>query len=106
MKAIWKILIGAAAVAAVAPYKVEKDEETGAVKLTSATWSATYTKDENGRNVDVKLLPVLNRKYEESCEDEECCCCGEETETDEGITVEEPETPAEPETPETPEADA
>ena len=87
MKAIWKILIGAAAVAAVAPYRVEKDEETGSVKLTSATWSATYTKDGDNRHVAVKLLPALQKDSECECEEEECCCCGEETE-DEGITLE------------------
>lgn len=86
MKAIWKILIGAAAVAAVAPYKVEKDEESGAVKITSATWSATYTKNEDGTNVDLKLLPAF--KKADVCECEDTCCCGEETDEDEGITVE------------------
>lgn len=86
MKAIWKVLIGAAAVAAVTPYKVEKDEETGAVKVTSVTWSATYNKNEDGKNLVVNLLPAfIKRDGEDECQDE-CCCCGEETE-DDGITI-------------------
>ena len=88
MKAIWKVLIGAAAVAAVTPYKVEKNEETGAVKLTSATWAATYIKGPEGPNITVKLLPVLSKDDDDECEcEDECCCCGEEDESDDGITI-------------------
>ena len=86
MKAIWKVLIGAAAVAAVTPYKVEKNEETGAVKLTSATWAATYIKGPEGPNITVKLLPALSKDDDDECEDE-CCCCGEEDESGDGITI-------------------
>ncbi len=86
MKAIWKVLIGAAAVAAVTPYKVEKNEETGAVKLTSATWAATYTESPEGPNLTVRLLPMFSKDDEDECE-EECCCCGEEDESDDGITI-------------------
>ena len=96
MKTIWKVLIGTAAVAAVTPYKVEKDEETGAVKLTSATWSATYNKGEEGSRLTVNLLPMFAKsaQSEDECEDEDCCCCGEET--DDGITIDvEAEAPAE-----------
>ena len=87
MKAIWKILIGATAVAAVTPYKVQKDEETGSVKLTSATWSATYTKGDDGKHIDVRLLPAFAKHDKCECgEDEECCCCGDEDDNDD-ITI-------------------
>ncbi len=105
MKAIWKILMGAAAVAAVAPYSVKKDEETGAVEVKSVTWKATYTKNGDDRHVELKLLPALQRDTvcECECEDEDCCCddecrCEETPEDeDEGITIDvtvEPEEPA------------
>ena len=116
MKAVWKVLIGAAAVAAVAPYKVEKDEESGKVKVTSATWSATYTKSPEGPNLTVNLLPMFAKSRGE-CSDEECCCCGEEDESGEGITIdveveesaeageaEKPESAEEPESVEEPES--
>lgn len=102
MKAIWKILLGTAAVAAVAPYSVKKDDETGTVEVKSVTWKATYTRDGENRHVDVKLLPGLQKADVCECEEEECCgddcCCGEETAEDEsdGITIDvtvEPEDP-------------
>ena len=113
MKKIWKVLLGAAALAAVTPYQVQKDEETGKVKVTSVTWSATITKGEGGPTVALKLLPMLN-KDEDQCEcEDECCCCEDPdvTETpeeseEEGITIEvnveetpaqEPAAPANPE---------
>ncbi len=87
MKAIWKVLLGAAALAAVTPYSVKKDEETGKVVVTSATWKVTCTKNGDDRLVEVKLLPALQK--DEGCTSvDECCCCGEEAETGEGITVE------------------
>ena len=105
MKAIWKILIGTAAVAAVAPYQVKKDQETGAVTLKAATWAGTYTKNEEGGNLTLKLLPgILKDKAEDACCCEEDCCCEpepqEEQEDEGGITIEvnvekdEPEAPA------------
>ncbi len=107
MKAIWKVLIGAAAVAAVTPYKVEKDEENGKVKVTAATWAATYTKNDQQPVITVSLLPSLSKtgKEECCCEDEACCCgeddccCDEEAGDDTDITIEvetaEPEAPQE-----------
>lgn len=112
MKAIWKILLGTAAVAAVTPYSVKKDEETGKVVVTSATWKATYTKNGDDKHVELKLLPALQKDEECCCEDETCdcqdeCCCDEAPEeTDDGITIDvtveepaEPEEPAEAEEP-------
>lgn len=90
MKRIWKVLMGAAAVAAVTPYKVRKDEETGEIKLKAATWAGTYTKGPDGPYVSVKLLPSL-RKEDECCCDDECECCADETaepDESEGITIE------------------
>lgn len=91
MKAIWKILIGATAVAAVTPYKVKKDEETGVVTLKAATWAGTYTKSADGRNLTVKLLPGIIKPKACKCEDE-CCCedaceCEAEPKEDEGGIV-------------------
>lgn len=95
MKAIWKILIGAAAVAAVAPYQVKKDEETGDITLKAATWAGTYSKNGDGHALTVKLLPGIIKGAECECCDDECqccgeeCCCGEEAAEDEdGITIE------------------
>ncbi len=104
MKAIWKILIGTAAVAAVAPYQVKKDQETGTVTLKAATWAGTYVKNGEGGNLTLKLLPgILKDKAEaeDGCRCEEECCCEapEETEDEGGITIEvnvekdEPEAP-------------
>ena len=104
MKAIWKILIGTAAVAAVAPYQVKKDQETGTVTLKAATWAGTYVKNGEGGNLTLKLLPgILKDKAEAEdgcCCEEECCCeAPEETEDEGGITIEvnvekdEPEAP-------------
>ncbi len=86
MKSIWKVLMGVAAVTAVAPYSVAKDEETGAVKVKAVLYNATFKKDENGKNVDVKLLPALSERLKGHRE--ECCCeeCAEE-EAPEGETV-------------------
>ena len=93
MKAIWKILIGTAAVAAVAPYQVKKDQETGTVTLKAATWSGTYVKNGEGGNLTLKLLPGLLKDKaadEEACCCEEDCCCEsqEEPEDEGGITIE------------------
>lgn len=96
MKTIWKVLAGAAALAAVTPYSVKKDEETGELKLKSATWSATYTPAMNGadKKVVVNLLPdvagLIKKSAECDCEDDECCCdeCCEEEEGETVLTVE------------------
>ena len=97
MKTIWQVLLGTAAVAAVTPYSVRKDQESGAIRIKSATWNATYTPAtaEHEKQLQINLLPesLFRQKATEVCED--ACCCGEETENGEGITVEEvdPETP-------------
>lgn len=92
MKAIWKILIGAAAVAAVTPYEVKRDEETGEVRIKAATWAGTYTKNGGDSNLTLKLLPGLRKDTACRCCDEECdsgdeCHCETEDETD-CITIE------------------
>ena len=52
---VLKVLGAAAAVAALTPYKVETDEETGVTKIKALLWGAKYTPadDGTGRNVDV-----------------------------------------------------
>ena len=57
MKKLWKALGIAAAVAALAPYKVEKDDETGATNIKALLWGARYTPatEQTGRNIDVTL---------------------------------------------------
>lgn len=117
MKKFWKVFLGAAAVAAVAPYRVEKDEETGVVQVKAALWNLSYTPGAEGNQINVRLLPGLTKKPECECETE--CCCDEcaPTEEDEGsITIdvteepeetagtEEPTEPAEPEITPEPEA--
>ncbi len=104
MKAIWKILIGTAAVAAVAPYQVKKDQETGTVTLKAATWAGTYVKNEEGGNLTLKLLPGLFKdKAEDECCCEENCCCKQEpeeaAEDEGGITIEVNVEKGEPEAP-------
>ena len=57
MKKLWKVLGIAAAVAALAPYKVEKDDETGATNIRALLWGARYTPatEQTGRDIDVTL---------------------------------------------------
>ena len=57
ISSVLKVLGTAAAVAALTPYEVEKDEGTGATKLKALLWSAKYTPaaDETGRDLDVTL---------------------------------------------------
>ncbi len=95
MKAIWKVLIGAAALAAVTPYQVTKDEETGDITLKAATWAGKYAKNGDDRNLTIKLLPGII-KDKSVCGDE-CCCEDEDTieaggteseEDEDGITIE------------------
>ena len=54
---VLKVLGAAAAIAALTPYQVEKDEETGATTLKALLWSARHTPatEETGRNVDVTV---------------------------------------------------
>lgn len=63
---VLKVLGAAAAVAALTPYKVEKDDETGATTLKALLWGAKYTPaaGEAGRNVDVTLGLNLPRQAE------------------------------------------
>ena len=55
ISSILKALGAAAAVAALTPYKVERDEETGSTTMKALLWGAKYTPatEESGRNVDV-----------------------------------------------------
>ena len=52
---VLKVLGAAAAVAALTPYKVERDEETGVTTMQALLWGAKYTPatEESGRGVDV-----------------------------------------------------
>ena len=54
---VLKVLGAAAVVAALTPYEVKKDEETGATKIRALLWGAKYTPatEETGRDVDVIL---------------------------------------------------
>ncbi len=99
MKTIWKVLMGAAAVAAVAPYQVKKDEETGVVQIKAATWSGTYDKEHKNIDVSVHLLPAISKAKDCECEEDQCgceCCCEEEKPAEEEgeITIEVVEEPA------------
>ena len=70
MSAIWKLLGAAAALAGLAPYKVNKDEETGEVKVKALLWNATYAPatEEKDKTVDVHF--GLNVPGKEKKEDE------------------------------------
>ena len=63
---ILKVLGITAAVAALTPYEVKKDEETGATTVKALLWGAKYTPaGDAGRNVDVTLgLHVPGRNDE------------------------------------------
>ena len=82
MKSIWKVLggiAGVAAAAALVPYRIEGDEETGEIKIKALAWNASIRRnDTDARDCDL------------CCEDECCCeaCCAEEP-------SEAPEEPAE-----------
>ena len=68
ISSVLKVLGAAAAVAALTPYRVEKDEETGVTTLKALLWSARHTPatEETGRDVDVTFgLNVPGRKSEE-----------------------------------------
>ncbi len=102
MKTVWRVILGVTAAAAFVPYKVKKDEETGATQVKAALWNLTYTPGADGKNtINVRLLPGLAKKDECQCEDECCCDEAEEPEED-GITIDvteestEPAEPAEP----------
>ena len=64
---VLKVLGAAAAVAALTPYKVEKDDETGVTTLKALIWGAKYTPaaEGTGRDVDVTFgLNVPGREVE------------------------------------------
>ena len=64
---VLKVLGAAAAVAALTPYKVEKDDETGVTTLKALLWSARHTPaaEDTGRNVDVTVgLNIPGREGE------------------------------------------
>ena len=65
---VLKVLGAAAAVAALTPYQVERDEESGVTTLKALLWGAKYTPaaGETGRNVDVTFgLNLPGRDGEE-----------------------------------------
>ena len=45
MKTFWKVLAGAALAAAVVPYRIEGDEETGEIKLKALIWNASFRRN-------------------------------------------------------------
>ena len=57
ISSVVKVLGAAAAVAALTPYRVEKDEETGSTTMRALLWGAKYTPatEEAGRDVNVIL---------------------------------------------------
>ena len=64
---VLKVLGAAAAVAALTPYQVEKDEETGVTTMKALLWGAKYTPatEETGRDVDVTIgLNIPGKKDE------------------------------------------
>ncbi len=61
---IWKALAGLAGVAAAAaliPYKVEKDDETGVTAVKALAWTAVKAPnpEDGGTKVDITFLPGL-----------------------------------------------
>ena len=64
MKAIWKVLgitSLAAAAAALVPYKVKKDEETGETKAKALLWEGSHTPgtEDHEREIVVNVKPDL-----------------------------------------------
>ena len=78
MKSIWKVLGGIAgivAAAALVPYRIEGDEETGEVKIKALIWNASIRR---------------NAADECDCGCEDACgceCCAEEPEAPEDPTA-------------------
>ena len=72
---VLKVLGAAAAVAALTPYQVEKDEETGVTTMKALLWGVKYTPaaGEAGRDVDITLglnIPGRNSEAELFADDE------------------------------------
>ena len=68
---VLKVLGAAAAVAALTPYQVEKDEETGVTSLKALIWGARYTPatEEAGRDLNLIFglhIPKLPGRKDES----------------------------------------
>ena len=63
---VLKVLGAAAAVAALTPYQVEKDEETGVTTLKALLWGAKYTPGVEGTGRDVDVTFGLNIPGQES----------------------------------------
>ena len=73
---IWKALaaaLGAAAAAALIPYKVEKDDETNVTTVKALAWTAVKSPngEDGGTKVDVTYLPGLAPAAAEDGEPEE-----------------------------------
>ena len=67
ISSVLKVLGAAAAVAALTPYQVEKDEETGVTKVKALLWSVKHTRaaEDAGRDIDVTFgLNIPGRKNE------------------------------------------
>ena len=72
---VLKVLGAAAAVAALIPYKVEKDEETGATTMKALLWKAKHTPatEETGRDIDLTIglnIPSRNSEAELYADDD------------------------------------
>ena len=67
ISSVLKVLGAAAAVAALTPYEVDKDEETGATTMKALLWGVKYTPatEETSRGVDLTFgLNIPGRKSE------------------------------------------
>ena len=91
MKTVWKVLGAAALAAALTPYRVTADQDTGDVKLRALLWKATYGRrpGNQGLNLDFGFfapneeeephlyadeLVVHYHNGQPCCADEEPCC--------------------------------
>lgn len=90
MRHLWKLLGAAAVAAAVVPYRVRKDKETGAREFSALLWQGRLDPgaggEERPRKLDISVglsLSLKKRKAEtdpaehdcENCEDYEHCAC-------------------------------
>ena len=60
ISSVLKVLGAAAAVAALTPYQVEKDEETGVTSMRALLWGAEYTPATGESNRDLNVILGLN----------------------------------------------
>lgn len=63
---LWKVLSAAALVAGLAPYKVEKDEETGKTTYQALLWQAISSEQDGGKHFGIDLgAGTLTQKLRE-----------------------------------------